>query len=235
MEFHANELKKVCRVCGKKTHKAKGRERLHLVAQHRDAMATVFGINASGDAEDTHPLQFCHSCQTHIRFWKSRGMTAPSHDLNSDPSLGLSALPGSPSWRWKTWKQHTGEAKEKLLKGPHVHHHSHVTTFLLSNSPTTNVISSECPCCSMPLLDHTHPPSKVTMSVLGGQLIKCDRGCNWTVRAIDYQQHLQSQCQKFHQHSTLSPSRTTVRDLLEKGRDTPTTFFNLKSLLSQSH
>ncbi len=84
-------------------------------------------------------------------------------------------------------------------------------------------ISSECPCCSMPLLDHTHPPSKVTMSVLGGQLIKCDRGCNWTVRAIDYQQHLQSQCQKFHQHSTLSPSRTTVRDLLEKGRDTPTT------------
>ncbi len=90
MEFHANELKKVCRVCGKKTHKAKGRERLHLVAQHRDAMATVFGINASGDAEDTHPLQFCHSCQTHIRFWKSRGMTAPSVD------------------RVYTWAKHSG-------------------------------------------------------------------------------------------------------------------------------
>lgn len=83
-------------------------------------------------------------------------------------------------------------------------------------------ISTECPCCYMPLLDHTHPPSKVTMSVLGGQLFECDRGCNRTVKATDYQQHLRSQCHNFFQHSTLSPSRTTVRDLLEKGRDTPT-------------
>jgi len=84
-------------------------------------------------------------------------------------------------------------------------------------------ISSECPCCSLALLDHTHPPSKVTLSVLGHQLFKCDRGCNRTVRAIDYQQHLESQCQCFFQHSALSPSRTTLRELLEKDKDEPTT------------
>ena len=61
------------------------------------------------------------------------------------------------------------------------------------------------------------------MSVLGGQLFECDQGCNRTVRAIDYRQHIKSKCQGHFQHSTLSPSRTTVHDLLKKGMDTPTT------------
>ncbi len=80
MEFHINELKKVCRVCGKRAQKAKGKERLYLVHQHRDALATVFSIDVSGDTEDTHPLQFCYSCHTQMRNWKKRSGTAPPVD-----------------------------------------------------------------------------------------------------------------------------------------------------------
>lgn len=54
------------------------------------------------------------------------------------------------------------------------------------------------------------------MEVLGSQLVECDRGCNRVVKANQYLQHLHSQCQAFFEHSVHSPSRTTIRDLLEK-------------------
>lgn len=81
----------------------------------------------------------------------------------------------------------------------------------------------DCPCCYSPLQDHTHPPSRVTMAVLGNQLVACTRGCNRTVKAEQYQQHIKSQCQAFFQCSTHSPSRTTVRDILDSEEDSPTT------------
>jgi hypothetical protein len=83
--------------------------------------------------------------------------------------------------------------------------------------------NSGCPTCKAPLQDHMRPPSQVTMSALSGQLFECDQGCNRTVKAIDYKEHIKSKCQAHFEHSTLSPSRTTVHDLLKKGIDTPTT------------
>lgn len=74
----------------------------------------------------------------------------------------------------------------------------------------------DCPCCYCPILDHTQSPSRVTMAVLGSQLVECDRGCNRTVRSEQYQQHLSSQCQAFFEHSTLSPSRTSIQDVLDR-------------------
>ena len=66
------ELKKVCRVCGNRTNKAKGRERVHL-AQHRDSLAKVFLLDVSEDTEDTHPIHFCHPCKTFMRYLETRG------------------------------------------------------------------------------------------------------------------------------------------------------------------
>lgn len=78
MEYHTNELGKVCRVCGKRLNKAKGRERNYLVAEHSKELATVFSIDVSSDCDDTHPLQLCHTCSTFMRFWQTRGVDTPS-------------------------------------------------------------------------------------------------------------------------------------------------------------
>ncbi len=61
------------------------------------------------------------------------------------------------------------------------------------------------------------------MDVLGRQLVECHKGCNRTVRAQQYLQHLQSQCQDFFEHSTHSPSRTTIKEILERDMESPTT------------
>ncbi len=81
----------------------------------------------------------------------------------------------------------------------------------------------DCPCCSSPLADHVHPPSRVTLDVLGSQLVVCSRGCNRMVKADLYIAHIKSQCQGFYQHSVLSPSRITLHDVLEKETESPPT------------
>lgn len=84
--------------------------------------------------------------------------------------------------------------------------------------------SEGCPCCHVcHLQGHISTPSKVTMAILGGQLVECTRGCNRTVRADQFEQHLQSRCQGFYEHSTHSPSRTTIKEILDKDQTTPTT------------
>lgn len=88
---------------------------------------------------------------------------------------------------------------------------------------TTRTQMVECPCCTTPLVDHAHPPSRVTMNVLGSQLVECTKGCNRVVKADQYLTHLHSKCQAFFEHSIYSPSRSTIRDLLEKDDETPTT------------
>lgn len=69
MEYHTNELKKVCRVCGKRLSKAKGRDRSYLVSDNNKELAEVFGIDASSDSPDIHPVNFCHSCRVYICSW----------------------------------------------------------------------------------------------------------------------------------------------------------------------
>ena len=78
MEYHIIELKKACRVCGKRVNKAKGRERSYLVAEHGRELADIFCIDTSSDSEDIHPLSFCHPCRTFMRLWHTRGSNAPS-------------------------------------------------------------------------------------------------------------------------------------------------------------
>ena len=68
---------------------------------------------------------------------------------------------------------------------------------------------TDCPCCSSPLIGHTHPPSRLTLNVLGSQLVGCSDGCHRMVRAECYAAHLESKCQGFFEHSIHSPSRPT--------------------------
>lgn len=81
----------------------------------------------------------------------------------------------------------------------------------------------ECPCCPSLLPDHAHLPSRITLDVIGSQLVVCSRGCNRAVRAEQYVAHTNSQCQEFFEHSVHSPSRITLRDVLDKKKESPTT------------
>ena len=56
MEYHRGELKRVCRVCGRRVNKAKGRERQYLVTEFTRELGEVFRIDVSGDSDDIHPL-----------------------------------------------------------------------------------------------------------------------------------------------------------------------------------
>ena len=71
MEFHSCELKKVCRVCGRRLKKAiKERDRSYECKQYIKELCEVFQIDVSSDCEDTHPLLFCLSCFTIIAKWR---------------------------------------------------------------------------------------------------------------------------------------------------------------------
>lgn len=79
-----------------------------------------------------------------------------------------------------------------------------------------------CPCCTTAMLsdeasNHFQSPSTVTMSVLGNLLVNCSKGCNRCVRAVEYQQHMDTQCK---QHFEDSQSHVTAQDI---SSDTPTT------------
>ena len=69
MDHHKNELKKACRVCGKRLKKAKGRERSYLVQDFSRELNEVFHVDTSNDSEDIHPISFCHSCRVFMRSW----------------------------------------------------------------------------------------------------------------------------------------------------------------------
>ena len=85
-----------------------------------------------------------------------------------------------------------------------------------------------CPCCKSTTLcdessNHFQRPSKVTMSVLGNMLVNCSRGCNRSVKVVEFQQHLESACKQHFDHTILSPSHVTAKDILNKPSQTPTT------------
>ena len=82
--------------------------------------------------------------------------------------------------------------------------------------------SIQCLCCYSSLESHAKPPSRLTLRVIGQQLVECSMGCNIAVKVGFYQKHLQSQCQSHYEHSIHSPSRTTVLKILDRQVDAPT-------------
>ena len=82
--------------------------------------------------------------------------------------------------------------------------------------------SIQCPCCYSSLESHAKPPSRLTLGVIGQQLVECSMGCNRAVKVGFYLKHLQSQCQSHYEHSIHSPSRTTVQKILDRQVDAPT-------------
>lgn len=82
-----------------------------------------------------------------------------------------------------------------------------------------------CPCCYDHPLNSSYfePPNAVTMAVLGSLHVRCNRDCNKTVRADCYNQHIASNCKDYYLCSTLSPTRATIRDILNKPLDAPPT------------
>ena len=127
MEYHKKELEKACRVCGKRVKKAKGRDRNYSVAEFSKELAEMFGIDASKDSKDTHPLSFCHCCRTFMRSWHDREVDAPSvgrvftwtkhiepdctvsnltspiQFRNTTCLLGLPSFRLPPNWRRQNW------------------------------------------------------------------------------------------------------------------------------------
>ena len=67
MDFHRDELKKVCRVCSRRLKKAKGGERRYVCKEYFKELDVVFHINVSNGNEDIHPLHLCHPCEAHCK------------------------------------------------------------------------------------------------------------------------------------------------------------------------
>ena len=80
----------------------------------------------------------------------------------------------------------------------------------------TSSARQDCLCCYNCLLHHARAPSRLTMTMIGSQLVECPRGCNRIVKLEYYQSHVQSKCRSHFEHSILSPSRTTVREILDR-------------------
>lgn len=88
----------------------------------------------------------------------------------------------------------------------------------LTQSVSVSGGNLSCPCCyDHPLnSDFFWSPSAITMGVLGSLHVSCGKECNRTVRADNYTKHITSNCRSYYVCSTLSPSKTTIRDILNK-------------------
>ena len=60
MEFHQLELRKHCRVCGKRLCKAKSKATVYPCSKHPNLLLKCFGIDVSQDDPTIHPLSFCN-------------------------------------------------------------------------------------------------------------------------------------------------------------------------------
>ncbi len=70
MEFHQDQLKKCCRVCGKRLLKAKGKmgkSHVFQCPENTTVLLEAFGIDVSSDDSAIHPQQFCLSCNSIAR------------------------------------------------------------------------------------------------------------------------------------------------------------------------
>jgi hypothetical protein len=67
MDFHREQLKKSCRVCGKRLKTVRGNGRALDCSKHQVELLETFSVNISSDNISTHPRQFCFSCYGVIR------------------------------------------------------------------------------------------------------------------------------------------------------------------------
>lgn len=64
MDYHAQALLKLCRVCGENLSRS-GRVH-HLCINRKEELKKAFHINVNNDYEDIHPMHFCNSCYSNL-------------------------------------------------------------------------------------------------------------------------------------------------------------------------
>ena len=63
MEFHEDQLRQCCRVCGKRLFKAKAQKgKSFKCTTHSDTLKACFDIDISSDDSSVHPESFCFPC-----------------------------------------------------------------------------------------------------------------------------------------------------------------------------
>lgn len=62
MEFHQEELQKVCRVCGKRLQKAKGKRSTFSCSSLKVELLRTFSADVSSDSSTIHPPLLCLPC-----------------------------------------------------------------------------------------------------------------------------------------------------------------------------
>ena len=67
MEFHKEQLQKCCRVCGRRLKTFNGKGRSFACTSNSKLLLETFSIDVSQDYSDTHPPEYCFSCQGVIR------------------------------------------------------------------------------------------------------------------------------------------------------------------------
>ena len=84
MEFHLQQLKKHCRVCGRRLSKAKGRATVYNCSDYRAKLISCFGVDTGSDQDNVHPPQFCNPCYAvTLRSEKASNASIPyTHSLD---------------------------------------------------------------------------------------------------------------------------------------------------------
>ena len=62
MEFHHQQLLKVCRLCGKRLTTAKGKRRTHSCMSNQQTILQTFGVDVQCDIPEMHPTSYCDPC-----------------------------------------------------------------------------------------------------------------------------------------------------------------------------
>ena len=321
MEFHAEQLALVCRVCGKRLKKARDKGQSYLCAKFSEELTRVFRIDTKNDTPQIHPSRFCLPCRQIISRSISAKKTGDTYITKSHQNVfewhehrvDDCSVRHTHTWTHtvhihtrtcthtytytKKKKQKAlykyspqvclhfltiirGGGQNKKVLGVHGRPAESSPNSVLSNLKALAPLSYfppgtsspkyserdrypecmcaicmevldrpvelkcgnmvcltccctwvetslrvDCPCC------YNHPlhgpnvsaPSKVTMQFLGTLLVDCQEGCNRTVRAGEYSRHVDSGCTTSVQQRILSPSKTTIRQILQKPVDTPTT------------
>ncbi len=89
--------------------------------------------------------------------------------------------------------------------------------------------SLKCPCCYDTLSSSAiSSPSALLHSLLNDVLVKCIRKCGKTVKVQHYQHHLAGNCRS-HYEDLNSPSKVTLRDVLDKPYTSPATTTEMKA------
>ena len=67
MDFHLQQLVKLCRVCGKRLCKAKGRASVFQCTKFKEGLLMTFGVDVTSDDVQFCPTKFCNPCHAVLR------------------------------------------------------------------------------------------------------------------------------------------------------------------------